>query len=684
MQFKDLLVVRHSAICLLCIFMLLVCTKHAGSQNVVSVQRQQELQVQYEQADTLTTAVVTAKSKPSPNLQSAPLQVMQQKDFAVLGIKELHEAVKTFSGVQIKDYGGIGGVKTVSVRSLGTQHTAISYDGVTVSNAQSGQVDIGRFNLSNVEMISLSIGQVEDIFQTARMFASAGVLSIRTAKPEFNASNTNLGAAIGIGSFGTYNPSAYWQQKLNDKWSFAINGDWLTSEGNYPYTLKNGSSSTREKRLNSDVNTIRAEANLYGNLGKKGELSFKANWISSQRGLPGSVIYYNSDARERLWDEAGFVQVYYSNKLSGRWALKGQLKYNYAWNKYRDENESYQGGARTDYYTQRELYGSVSAKYTPAKNIGIVLSQDFFRNTLDASFENFCYPERYTSLTALAARYDNGRLSATASLLSTFITENLERGTAAPDRFRLSPSVSVSYKLFKEHNLRVRASYQDIFRTPTFNDLYYDRVGNSSLNPEIARQVNLGFTWRGMLGNLLDDISLQVDAFYNKVEEKIVALPTLFVWRMLNMGEVEIKGLDVNLGISLPLSADFRVRMQGNYSYQYAVDVTDPSSKNYRDQIPYTPRHSGNLSVSVLNGWVNLGYIMSVVGNRYALPQNISWNRMTGYVEHSVSAEKVLGAKDFKLHLQLECQNLTDKQYDVIQYYPMPGRSFRITFKFEY
>ncbi|MBR1949923.1 MAG: TonB-dependent receptor [Bacteroidales bacterium] len=678
MPFKDLSGVRRSAECLL--FVLWLCIFPVGNmlgQNVVSV-HQQEL------ADTLDVAVVTAKTKPSPNLQSTPLQVMQQKDFAVLGMKELHEAVKTFSGVQIKDYGGIGGVKTVSVRSLGTQHTAISYDGVTVSNAQSGQVDIGRFNLSNVEMISLSIGQVEDIFQTARMFASAGVLSIRTAKPEFNSSNTNLGAAIGVGSFGTYNPSAYWQQKLSDKWSFAVNGDWLTSDGNYPYTLKNGTSSTREKRLNSDVNTIRAEANVYGNLGRGGELTFKANWMSSQRGLPGSVIYYNPDARERLWDEAGFVQAHYSNKLSGRWALKGQLKYNYAWNKYRDENESYQGGARTDYYTQRELYGSVSAKYAAAENVNVVLSQDFFRNTLDTSFENFCYPERYTSLTALAARYDNGRLSATASLLSTFITENLERGAAAPDRFRLSPSVSVSYKLFKEHNLRIRGSYQDIFRTPTFNDLYYDRVGNSSLNPEIARQVNLGFTWRGMLGNLLDDISLQVDAFYNKVEEKIVALPTLFVWRMLNMGEVEIKGLDVNLGISLPLSADFRVRMQGNYSYQYAVDVTDPSSKNYRDQIPYTPRHSGNVSLSILNRWVNVGYIMSVVGDRYALPQNIAWNRMIGYVEHSVSLEKGFEAGKCRWNLQVECQNLTDKQYDVIQYYPMPGRSLRVTLKFEY
>lgn len=699
--------VRYGIFCLVCMFVSFFCGTDANAQNVLSTQhqttqRQNQTQHQHQQqtqqqhhhqtsqqqeeiADTLEVAVVTAKTKPSPNLQSAPLQVMEQKDFAVLGIKELHEAVKTFSGVQIKDYGGIGGVKNVSVRSLGTQHTAISYDGVTVSNAQSGQVDIGRFNLDNVEMVTLSIGQVEDIFQTARMYASAGVLSIKTAKPQFNGSNTNLGAAIKVGSFGTYNPAMYWQQKLGSKWIFSVNGDWLTSDGNYPYTLKNGNTATREKRLNSDVNTIRAEANVYGDLGKGGEVSFKANWMSSQRGLPGSVIYYNPDARERLWDEAGFAQVHYSNNLSGKWAVKGQLKYNYAWNKYRDENESYHGGSRTDYYTQRELYGSVSARYTPVQNMSIVLSEDIFRNTLDASYENFCYPERFTSLTALAARYDNGRLSATASLLSTFITENLETGVAAPDRFRLSPSVSVSCKVFKEHNLRVRASYQDIFRTPTFNDLYYDRLGNSSLNPEIARQVNLGFTWRGSLGNVLDDISLQVDGYYNKVEDKIVALPTLFVWRMLNMGEVEIKGVDVNLALSKPFSADFRVRVQGNYSYQYAVDMTDSNAKNFKDQIPYTPRHSCNLSLSVLNRWVNLGYVMSVVGERYSLPQNISWNRMEGYVEHSISLEREFASKKrFRWNLQLECQNLTDKQYDVIQYYPMPGRSLRATLKFKY
>ncbi|MBO7268716.1 MAG: TonB-dependent receptor plug domain-containing protein, partial [Bacteroidales bacterium] len=220
--------------------------------------------VEAELADTLGTAVVTASAKPSATRQSAPLQVMAKSDFERLGIKELHEAVKTFSGVQIKDYGGIGGVKTVSVRSMGSQHTAISYDGVTISNAQSGQVDIGRFNLSNVEYVTLSIGQQDEIFQTARMFASAGVLNIKTARPRFDDYNVNVGAALNVGSFNTWNPSVNYQQKLSGRWAMAVNTDWLSSDGEYPFTLVNGTVVTREKRLNSDVNTIRAEANVYG------------------------------------------------------------------------------------------------------------------------------------------------------------------------------------------------------------------------------------------------------------------------------------------------------------------------------------------------------------------------------------------------------------------------------------
>lgn len=637
-----------------------------------------------EQNDTLMAATVTASAKPSPTMQSAPLQVISKGDFEKLGIKELHEAVKRFSGVQIKDYGGIGGVKTVSVRSMGSQHTAISYDGVTISNAQSGQVDIGRFNLDNVEYVTLTIGQQDDIFQTARMFASAGVLNIKTAKPRFDDSKVNVGGAMKVASFGTYNPSVYWQQKLSGKWVMSVNADWLSSDGVYPFTLVNGDVVTREERLNSDVNTIRAEANVYGDFGTGGELSIKGNWMSSQRGLPGSVVLYNKDARERLWDETWFVQGRYKKSFGQKWEMQGQLKYNYAWNKYTDEKEYYPNGILKEYYTQEEFYGSVSAKYEPLEGLAFVLSQDAFRNTLVASYDNFVYPERFTSLTALAGKYSKGRFTATASLLGTFITENLKVGKAADDRFRLSPAVSVSYKLFVGNNVRVRASYQDMFRTPTFNDLYYERIGNKMLKPEIARQFNVGLTWREGFDGALDEISLQADGYFNKVKDKIVALPTLFVWSMMNLGKVEILGTDVNVGGSFSFGKGMRLRLQGNWSWQRALDVTSPKDKNYRHQIPYTPRHSGTFSASFLNGWVNAGYLMSASGERYALPQNTPRNLIKGYVEHSVSLDRRFDFGKWDLQLQLECQNFTDVQYDVIQYYPMPGRSYRITLKFNY
>ena len=75
---------------------------------------------------------VVGSAKPSSTKQSVPIQTMDKKAFEKLGVQDLYEAVRTFSGVSIKDYGGIGGVKTVSIRNMGSQHTAVCYDGITI------------------------------------------------------------------------------------------------------------------------------------------------------------------------------------------------------------------------------------------------------------------------------------------------------------------------------------------------------------------------------------------------------------------------------------------------------------------------------------------------------------------------------------------------------------------------
>ena len=83
------------------------------------------------------------KTTPNQHLTSSQLEKISNNSIA--------DALKFFSGIQIKDYGGVGGMKTVNIRSLGCQHLGISYDGILLGNAQNGQIDIGLFSLDNVE-----------------------------------------------------------------------------------------------------------------------------------------------------------------------------------------------------------------------------------------------------------------------------------------------------------------------------------------------------------------------------------------------------------------------------------------------------------------------------------------------------------------------------------------------------
>lgn len=106
-------------------------------------------------------------------------------------------------------------------------------------------------------------------FQPARFFASAGILNIQTLTPVFHDGKpTNLSASLKSGSWGLLNPSFLLEQKLGTKWALTANAEWMSSDGHYPYTLyygDEGDQSSREKRKNTDVQTFRAEAGLFGN-----------------------------------------------------------------------------------------------------------------------------------------------------------------------------------------------------------------------------------------------------------------------------------------------------------------------------------------------------------------------------------------------------------------------------------
>jgi len=616
-------------------------------------------------------------------LASKPIQQMKKTELEELGIQNLADAVKKFAGTNVRDYGGIGGMKTVSVRNLGAHHTAVSYDGVTVSNTQAGQIDVGRFSLDNMESLSLAIGADESLMQSARHYASAGVLSILTECPHFDeGKNSAFRFRLKGGSFGLVTPSLRYWQRVGEQTSLALNGSYMRADGVYPFVLVNGRERTNEKRYNSDIYTWQGEANLYHTFADKSQLDMKAYWFYSERGLPGSVTLYNPVSRERLWDEDFFAQAVYRKVFDEKWNLHARLKYTHTWNRYEDTNVKYDGGRQIDVNRQNEYYASATLGWSPVEAFRIALAEDVFYNDLrnninTGSNPDYPFPKRITSLTALSAQWQWERLHVEGNVVGTYAHETVENGENPADKHRLSPCVSVTYRLLPNESLHLRAMWKNTFRMPSFNDLYYLRIGNSGLRPEKATEYNLGLTWSGRPFQAVKYVSATVDAYYNDVTDKIVAFPSTYVWKMANFGKVKIKGIDVTLATEVPIYHKVSAILTGAYTFQESLDKLEASA-SYNRQLPYTPKHSGNASLLIRNPWVNLGYSMLFQGERWSSSQQTSLYKLKAYSEHTLTLSREFRFKSCQLNLSGSIHNLFDKQYEIVKYYPMPGRSFSL------
>ena len=262
-----------------------------------------------------------------------PAQRLTVKELEALSSFSVADAIRYFSGVQIKDYGGIGGLKTVDVRSMGTNHMGVFYDGVQLGNAQNGQIDLGKFSLDNIEEISLYNGQKSEIFQAAKDFGSSGTIYLRTRRPQFaGGKKTNVRAVFKTGSFGLANPSALWEQKFSEKISFSLNAGYIYAHGRYKYryvryntdsSIANDTIATRE---NGDVQALRLEGGLNGVI-DNGKWNWKTYFYDSERGIPGAIVGNEWKNPQRQWDRNFFTQASFQKEITDKYSLLLNAKY---------------------------------------------------------------------------------------------------------------------------------------------------------------------------------------------------------------------------------------------------------------------------------------------------------------------------------------------------------------------
>ncbi|MCL1937202.1 MAG: TonB-dependent receptor [Candidatus Azobacteroides sp.] len=648
------------------------------------------LQSSFAQEDTVKVRplkeVEIRKTLSSPSyLSTAPTQTLSSEKLKKISVLQVSDALKYFPGIQVKDYGGVGGLKTVSIRSLGANYTAVVYDGLTVSDYQSGQIDLGRFSLDNVEQINLYIGENDIIFQPARNQALGGAIYITTQSSKLPANKKReIKASLQAGSWKMLNPTLLFRQTIGPTLSWNISGEYLNTEGNYPFILTYGQSNLRskEKRNNSDVRNWKWETNGSGQFKNGGKLLFKTYYFHSNRGLPGAVIYYNPYSGERMSEQNIFSQAHYTQSFHDRFDFQANAKFNYSSVDYLAD----QGFSKQRYlYYQKEFYLSAALLYKQSKSLSFSFANDGIYGDFSSNLPNGVFPSRIHWISALAGKYEKSNFTLTVRMLNQWVFERLRIGQADKNFRRLSPYLGLSIQPLHNLPVRLRAFYKNTYRLPTFADRYYSSVPNPNLKPENANQYNLGFSIVSAFGERIPYISFSADAYYNKVKNKIVARPlnSMVIWSVQNFGKVDVRGIDLDLKMQMALNDRFSVEINGDYTYQNVQDKT-PQSEYYGQHLPYTPRHTGSGLISFKMPWADCNYHWIYSGERYdnQSKQPSSW--MKSYAEHGISLTKTLAWSRYRWNFSAECLNLSNEQYEVVKNYPMPGRSFRLGVKFIY
>lgn len=609
-----------------------------------------------------------------------PAQTMKGVELEMLRSHSVADALRYFSGVQLKDYGGVGGIKTVNIRSMGTNHMGVYYNGIELGNAQNGQVDLGKYSLENIEAVSLYNGQKSDIFQSAREFGSAGSIYLTTRFPKFKeGEQCHLRAGLRAGSFDLLNPSITFEYKLCETVSASFNAEWVNASGKYKFRYRRVTPSgelaydTTAIRENGDIDAVRLEGGVHGYL-PKGLWKVYLYHYNSERGIPGAIVNNVWRRGERIWDKNSFIQGTFEYEFLPKLQTRFNTKYAYDYTRYVNNDDKL---IHVDnIYKQREMYISLANKYEILKNWDVSLSYDFQWNGLSEYME----VERFTHWLSVATAYSLADcLKMQASGLMTYVDEEDRGRDSVPDKVKITPAVFISYKPFRP-NLVLRAFYKHSYRMPTFNDLYYTDMGNAYLKPETAIQYNVG-----ILYDLVQEKSwfkyfkIGVDAYYNNVKDKIIAYPKgqQFRWTMLNLGRVKIMGVDAQLGMTFGLPYDIDLTTKLQYTYQEAIDVTNPADNYYGHQIPYIPWHSGSAVVMLdWRGW-HLNYSFIYTGERYNQQENIRYNYTQPWYTSDVSLMKSFKIKKVVMKATIEVNNLLSQDYDVILNYPMPKRNYR-------
>ena len=526
---------------------------------------------------------------------------------------------------------GFGMVSSPAFRGTNASHTAVVWNGININSQLNGQVDFNTINPFNYNSISIRSGGGSVQYGSGAIGGSIHLNNDLLFKEHFDNQ-----VSIGYGSFQT--KKINYNQTFGSRLiSYSLGVNYNASDNNYKYL------NTGKENKNGEFNNLNLNWNIGYVLSENQILKLYHQTFIGDRNFSGNLVVLG---RSKYKDNQYRTQVEW-----GRFGTKAISKVKLA---YLQEEYKYFENKDADIYS----FGKVS-NFLARYSLDYKLSK-FFRvnsfleyNNYKGAGDSFGSPKRDDfSATALIKHIISSKIAYNLSVRQDFSSD-----FSSPLVF----SFDGNYSLTDNYQIKINASKN--FRTPTFNDLYWQPGGNLELVPEKSYQLDFG--------NILNigAVSMQYNGYYISTKDMIKWLPNNEgFWSPINIDDVEIYGAEAKIEANYSLGKNQELGIKANYAYTVSED------KSTNEQLIYVPFHRANGSLEYRIADLNLFYqhlfngSVSIVGGELKEYQVANLG-----ATYSADILKT----DLKYTIGVTINNVFNTYYENVALRPMPNRNIQ-------
>ena len=617
----------------------------------------------YEIEPTVVRAVRIREARDDPSAFASVVETETYKGH----FRTLPDLLSRQPGVNLRQYGGLGQLSTVSIRGSSAEQVLVLLDGIPLNTGEGGSVDLSTIPLDALERFEVVRGGGSTLYGPNAMGGVVNLVSKSSeGPPESN-------ALFSYGSWDTLKGAATSLGKVKGV-DYLVSGTYLQSHGDFTFETSEvilDDEVIRPSREKTRINNDFASVDLLTRAGFSPwqilEVDLSNEFFNTDRGQPGFEENQQPFARQENLRNLSYLR-FVNPETFGAWS-KTQAKVFLRYDRIHFTNpEPITNPIDTlsnDYAfggdAELEMYGSFLRSQHLGR-MGVSLQGEELRDEVLEGQEG--YGDRHRTTVSGSLQDEVVLPGEQVSLLLAGRLEHDEDEGTNP-----TGKIGLLWKCLKKAH--IKANLENTFRLPSFRELYYPDQGwirgNPDLEPERGFNVDFGF------GFDLSRVFFEAAGFHNDVKDTILWLPVSpFTIQPVNTGDVEIWGAE----------ADWEARPWNFLSLMVNYLYLDAEVEETGKQMPGRPAHTVNARGSVeglygdlyaelqytsdipvtANGDVVLGWRTVVdLGarlNLLALPRLRQWKQVQS------------------LSFGLDVMNVGDVSLKDFRGLPLPGRAF--------